>query len=66
MIMPEHSTSTSTCRPAAAAVAELDVIMHDVSEEALQRGLKSISSSLAKFVRKGLMSQASEVACLIA
>lgn len=39
------------------AAAEMDVIMTDVSEAALERGLSSISRSLSRFVRKGQLAQ---------
>lgn len=38
------------------AAAGFDVHLHDVSEEALQRGLGSIEGSLERFVRKGRLS----------
>lgn len=40
-----------------AAAANLQVLMLDLNDAALTRGRTSISSSLARFVKKGLMSQ---------
>ncbi len=40
-----------------AAVAQLDVILADVDQQALQRGMRNITSSLSKFVKKQALSQ---------
>eukprot|EP00249_Psilotum_nudum_P012770 c23972_g1_i1 orf=162-1025(+) len=40
-----------------AAAAKIHVVMADVDEAALKRGLTAISTSLARFVKKGLISQ---------
>jgi 3-hydroxybutyryl-CoA dehydrogenase len=40
-----------------AAAAQLDVILADVDQQALQRGMRNITSSLSKFVKKQALSQ---------
>lgn len=40
-----------------AAAAKMQVIMADVDDAALSRGMKAISSSLSRFVNKQLLSQ---------
>jgi 3-hydroxybutyryl-CoA dehydrogenase len=47
-----------------AAAAGYDVVLRDVTPEALERGLGSIRSSYAKFVEKGRMAQADADAAL--
>jgi 3-hydroxybutyryl-CoA dehydrogenase len=42
-----------------AAAASMDVILSDVNQKALDRGLETINASLARFVKKGTLGQVS-------
>jgi len=46
------------------AVAGIATIMQDISDDALARGLKTISGSLERIVRKGTMTEADQAAAL--
>jgi glycerol-3-phosphate dehydrogenase len=42
-----------------AAAASMDVILSDVNQKALDRGMEAINASLARFVKKGTLGQVS-------
>ncbi len=48
----------------ACAAAGLNAVMQDVNEAALERGVKTVASSLERQVRKGTMSEADQAAVL--
>ena len=49
----------------ACAVVGLDAIMQDVSEAALDKGVKTVSGSLDRLVKKGTMSEADKAAAML-